>query len=704
MLTVLHISEQTSEADLLKAYLESKSYEVLSFAPGAANYVAVAQLSPDFVLVELPRNCGEEINLASQMKRNPATADIPVLAYGSHPEKEMLSDLREQGVNTYYPRPVKTARLMWDMENTLSGKAEGRTKKTVPDRKSFDCAALADRQVPPRERIDAFAGFVQKNLSFPSSVSGILKIAQAGETSADDIAKTLEKDPIATATLLKVANSALFAGRGKTITDVSDAIVRIGFKEVKNLTISYLVIKGFSRLSTTRGFDRIEFWFHCLACGVIASELATDAGYPNPEEAFVAGLLCDFGLLLLEEFAYDSFVEILDQTVRYGDRFENETKSLLGFDPYQLAERVLDDWKMPENVAFAVRHAHRFENLSDSGDVNMDRLARSAGIGLTLSKACRIGQACDMHVRHVPDHSLTSLGFSKGLDDSFWNRVYRQMNMFNAFLALDDRKFPGCLLENLPEQTRHVALACRIPALLDPIEVYLRSQGYGILNTVYSHAIEDLEPYPCIIIVRSSTRDSAAHLAAYDNLVNHSPVRPKGAGTVSFLPVLAFCDPNSSLLQTKWEGDNIHAMDRYLDLRMVDVAVERLVNGRPWPDRSQLHIRIRKDNTGMVLIDLVGSLRVNTMEGFKKQILEMVKEGAGNFALNMRKVEGMDSSGIQLIVNLHKKMIAANGRMCLFNLSPAVRSLMKTLHLSKTLTILKDDEALYSMQDSPAVS
>jgi HD-like signal output (HDOD) protein len=109
------------------------------------------------------------------------------------------------------------------------------------------------------------------------------------------LAAQLSTDPVLSARLLQLANSAYFHVPF-TVATVSDAVAMLGFSNVRTLVISMGLTGSFKAIA---GFDRRQFWRHSLYTAVAARRLATPLGLP-PELAFSVGLMHALGELVMQ--------------------------------------------------------------------------------------------------------------------------------------------------------------------------------------------------------------------------------------------------------------------------------------------------------------------------------------------------------------------------------------------------------------------
>jgi HD-like signal output (HDOD) protein len=133
--------------------------------------------------------------------------------------------------------------------------------------------------------------------SLPQTLAEVLRVTRDDRSSAQDMATVIMKDPALTARVLRIVNSAYY-GLGRQIGSISQSIMTIGMRQVSALALSSSVYKMTDNWSS--GFDRRLFWRHSLEVAIAARMIAEHVKWKNVEEPWVAGLLHDIGLLVLE--------------------------------------------------------------------------------------------------------------------------------------------------------------------------------------------------------------------------------------------------------------------------------------------------------------------------------------------------------------------------------------------------------------------
>ena len=146
--------------------------------------------------------------------------------------------------------------------------------------------------------------------TLPSVVTTITKMMQNPRVSAAQIGKVIQSDVALTSKILKLVNSA-FYGFPNRISTVTHAIVILGFNAVKSTAMSVSVFESFGKGKEGDIIDRVAFWKHSIGCAAASRVIAKWLNMKELEEAFIAGLLHDIGILILDQFIHDEFVKIV---------------------------------------------------------------------------------------------------------------------------------------------------------------------------------------------------------------------------------------------------------------------------------------------------------------------------------------------------------------------------------------------------------
>jgi HD-like signal output (HDOD) protein len=131
--------------------------------------------------------------------------------------------------------------------------------------------------------------------AFPDIVPRIRKVLGDPKGSADDIVRIAGSEPRLAARLLQTANSAVFNTTGRPITNLRQAVTRLGHHLVQSVTMAFAVQQMKTEPTLRPVQDRLnELWEKSIAVGSICQLLAERLRVP-PDKVFLTGLLHGIG-------------------------------------------------------------------------------------------------------------------------------------------------------------------------------------------------------------------------------------------------------------------------------------------------------------------------------------------------------------------------------------------------------------------------
>ncbi len=162
-------------------------------------------------------------------------------------------------------------------------------------------------------------------------------------------------DESISAQCLRVANSALYF-RSREVRSVHGAIVVLGVRQIREILLSCSLLNLLPKESWV--IDPLAFWEHSLGCGLVSRFCARKARYPEPERAYLAGLLHDLGELVnmmsfQEEFRAAAQLARTEQIPLH-----QAERSALGFTHCDTGKILAEHWRLPEDIAEVVEHHH----------------------------------------------------------------------------------------------------------------------------------------------------------------------------------------------------------------------------------------------------------------------------------------------------------------------------------------------------------
>jgi len=180
------------------------------------------------------------------------------------------------------------------------------------------------------------------------------EIIEDEQSSLASIADVLALDPALSATLLKIANSALF-NFPREVDSISKAISILGTEEVHNLVNTYGATAAFSHIDSS-AIDLDRFWEISVDCALICKYLAQKKHIKGCKGLFVSGLLHNIGELVILQTDVEKvkYCQQYDKTETPWQR----QRDAFGFTYADCSVELLTLWQLPESLIAPIRDFH----------------------------------------------------------------------------------------------------------------------------------------------------------------------------------------------------------------------------------------------------------------------------------------------------------------------------------------------------------
>jgi HD-like signal output (HDOD) protein len=199
--------------------------------------------------------------------------------------------------------------------------------------------------------------------TLPHVVLQILDVVNDPDSSASDLKSAVEMDPSLTARLLRTVNSAAYRARIE-IRTVHHAIAYLGFTVVRNVALTSTVADIFKNDMTIGSYSRRKLWRHLVSVGAASRMIAARSGIRDFENAFLAGLLHDFGIILLDQNCHPQFVDTLE-SLQAGETLCQAEERFFGFTHTEIGAAVARQWNLPSTAIAAMLHHHDAQTCPD---------------------------------------------------------------------------------------------------------------------------------------------------------------------------------------------------------------------------------------------------------------------------------------------------------------------------------------------------
>jgi HD-like signal output (HDOD) protein len=192
--------------------------------------------------------------------------------------------------------------------------------------------------------------------TLPHVVTSLSRLIADDNSTMKDFEDVIKMDPILVVRLLRLVNSP-FYGLTQRVDSIGRAVAYLGMKNLHNLAVTDALKNIFKEQGQSRIFSRKQLWLHCAAVSICAKMIAERIFGANGDDAYLCGILHDFGLIVESQVAPEKFFSACE-ACENGDSITKLEQEYLNTDHCEIGYFLTVDWDMPENIQEAVRDHH----------------------------------------------------------------------------------------------------------------------------------------------------------------------------------------------------------------------------------------------------------------------------------------------------------------------------------------------------------
>lgn len=224
--TVLVVDDMAANRSVLCRQLEMHDYAVISVESGEEALELLAQAQPDIVLLDymMPRMNGIEV--LHELRKNPQTADLPVIMVTARAESEATVKALEAGADDYVVKPIDFGVLRARIESHLAKQGDTtelrRCNAVLDERMTMRSLVLADMETELRDEIGRREELEAKLLDGPSDTTPIAATPKSNSASAARLEPDAVEKLAAIKTKFGLVFDSVIAGRTPNLAQMHE--------------------------------------------------------------------------------------------------------------------------------------------------------------------------------------------------------------------------------------------------------------------------------------------------------------------------------------------------------------------------------------------------------------------------------------------------------------------------------------------------
>lgn len=229
----------------------------------------------------------------------------------------------------------------------------------------------------------------------PIVIATVTRLIQDPDSTMRDFEEVIKMDPVLVSRLLKLVNSSYY-GLVQSVDSISRAVAFLGMKNLHNLVITDVLKRLFIRPGADAIFSKKKLWAHSAAVSICSKMVAERIFGINGDNAYLCGILHDFGLLIEEQVRQEDFHRICSACTSTSLLLEREQQTF-ATDHCEICYLMTLDWNMPVSIQNAIRDHHL---LSD--DIEPSSLTGIIQISEYIAGQLKLSTLPDMTIALSP--------------------------------------------------------------------------------------------------------------------------------------------------------------------------------------------------------------------------------------------------------------------------------------------------------------
>jgi len=189
--------------------------------------------------------------------------------------------------------------------------------------------------------------------SFPAIAARVIEMCGDENVSVCELGEVLSHDTAMSTKILRTINSSFYGLRHR-ITTVDRAAAMLGLNTVKMLALGFSLVPQLKSMGG-EDFDPSIIWKRNLFSAVSAHTIAREVKFPHYEEAFIAGMLQDLGVIVLLQALRAEYVKVLEQAINSHGKLRSLETEVFDLDHTLVGEALAQRWILPPILIASIR-------------------------------------------------------------------------------------------------------------------------------------------------------------------------------------------------------------------------------------------------------------------------------------------------------------------------------------------------------------
>lgn len=195
---------------------------------------------------------------------------------------------------------------------------------------------------------------VEKLPPAPAVLPNLLNLLRDANSDPSEIIRLISLDPSLTAQVLRLSNSVFYAMSSPS-DDLTDALNRIGFREIYKLVAMVCGQQLFNQSINSLFMGKGEMWEYSLATGFVMEQMAADLGV-DATLAYTTGLLHSIGKLVITSHKTMDYADVFRIVEARSISISQAERELWGVTSSEVGAALLRKWKFRDEIVNPIEY------------------------------------------------------------------------------------------------------------------------------------------------------------------------------------------------------------------------------------------------------------------------------------------------------------------------------------------------------------
>lgn len=378
MRNVYIIEEMAAIREPLAVCLRMAGFEVTPCADAIQALALIPKRRPDLIILDLAAPRSNGLNFLGIARSRFKLEDTPVVVLSASADRRLVAAAKRLGCRDYLLKSSFSLKeLISILRKYLCGTPEvgpattaaatpvptaavasRETSHPEPTLQVADRVADADIQpLLTREQCLQRAKESLADKTLGGEVAEVIAIATSPRGDLAQLAGVIGRDPVLSARVLQVANSAAYVSAKGGCANIAEAVRLLGCTTVRNLAVTMGVFDAMP-VTERDGFNPMRSWQHSFAVAQLCERFLGE-GHEKSAVAYLVGLCHDLGEILFRTRFAAEYEKVLEVSLKTGQPREQVEAKLLGMTHNELMTTIVQCMRLPESIIAPVEEFHR---------------------------------------------------------------------------------------------------------------------------------------------------------------------------------------------------------------------------------------------------------------------------------------------------------------------------------------------------------